>query len=32
VVLAGGEYREFPPTDDGLTQLVGELIDDHTIG
>ena len=32
VVLAGGEYREFPPTDEGMTQLVGELIDDHTIG
>jgi electron transfer flavoprotein beta subunit len=32
VVLAGGEYREFPPTDDGLTRLVGELIEDHTIG
>ena len=32
VVLAGGEYREFPPTDDGLTKLVGELIEDHTIG
>jgi len=32
VVLAGGEYREFPPTDEGLTRLVGELIDDHTIG
>ncbi len=32
VVLAGGEYREFPPTEEGMTQLVGELIDDHTIG
>jgi len=32
VVLAGGEYREFPPTDEGLTRLVGELIEDHTIG
>ena len=32
VVLAGGEYREFPPTDEGLTTLVGELIEDHTIG
>jgi electron transfer flavoprotein beta subunit len=32
VVLAGGEYREFPPTDEGLTKLVGELIEDHTIG
>ncbi len=32
VVLAGGEYREFPPSDEGMAQLVGELIDDHTIG
>jgi len=32
VVLAGGEYREFPPTDEGLSTLVAELIDDHTIG
>ncbi len=32
VVLAGGEYREFAPTDDGIAELVGELIDDHTIG
>ena len=32
VVLAGGEYREFPPTDAGMAQLVGELIEDHTIG
>jgi len=32
VVLAGGEYREFPTTDESLTQLVGELIEDHTIG
>ena len=32
VVLAGGEYHEFPPTDAGLAELVGELIEDHTIG
>jgi electron transfer flavoprotein beta subunit len=32
VVLAGGEYREFPPTDDGAVELIGELIEDHTIG
>jgi len=32
VVLAGGEYHEFPPTDAGIADLVGQLIDDHTIG
>jgi electron transfer flavoprotein beta subunit len=32
VVLTGGEYREYPPTDDGVAKLVGELIEDHTIG
>jgi len=32
VVLAGGEYHEFPPTEAGIAQLVGELIEDHTIG
>ena len=32
VVLAGGEYREHPPTDEGVRELVGELIEDHTIG
>ena len=32
VVLAGGEYREFPPTDTGIAELIGELIEDHTIG
>jgi electron transfer flavoprotein beta subunit len=32
IVLAGGAYREFPPTDDGITRLVRELIEDHTIG
>jgi hypothetical protein len=32
VVLAGGEYKEFPPTDEGAAALVGELIEDHTIG
>ena len=32
IVLAGGAYREFPPTDDGVGRLVRELIEDHTIG
>ncbi len=32
VVLAGGEYHEFDPTDEGLTELVGNLIQEHTIG
>ena len=32
VVLAGGEYHEFPPTDDGIAELVGNLIEEHTIG
>lgn len=32
VVLTGGEYHEIPPTDEGLMQLVGELIQEHTIG
>jgi electron transfer flavoprotein beta subunit len=32
VVLTGGDYREFPPTEAGLGELVAELIEDHTIG
>jgi electron transfer flavoprotein beta subunit len=32
VVLAGGEYKEFPPSEEGIVELVGELIEDHTIG
>jgi electron transfer flavoprotein beta subunit len=32
VVLTGGEYRQFPPTDQGIGELIGELIEDHTIG
>ena len=32
VVLSGGEYHEYPPTDDGAAQLISALIDDHTIG
>lgn len=32
IVLAGGDYKEFPPTEDGIRQMLGELIEDHTIG
>ena len=32
IVLAGGAYREYPPTDGGVARLVRELIEDHTIG
>ena len=32
VVLTGGEYHEFPPTDEGIARLVAELIEEHTIG
>jgi len=32
VVLTGGEHKEVPASDEGIRQLVGELIQDHTIG
>ena len=32
VVLTGGEYHEFPPTDEGIAGLIDELIKEHTIG
>ena len=32
IVLSGGEYREFPATEQGINELVGELIEEHTIG
>ncbi|KPJ61967.1 MAG: electron transfer flavoprotein subunit beta [Deltaproteobacteria bacterium DG_8] len=32
VVLMGGEYKSFPPTDEGVSQLIRELIEDHTFG
>jgi electron transfer flavoprotein beta subunit len=32
IVLAGGAYREFEPTQESIGQLIGELIQDHTIG
>ncbi|MCK4602658.1 MAG: electron transfer flavoprotein subunit beta/FixA family protein [Phycisphaerae bacterium] len=32
VVLTGGEYREHAPTDEGISELIAELIHEHTIG
>lgn len=32
VVLAGGDYKDVPPTDEGVKGLVAELVSDHTIG
>ncbi len=32
VVLAGGDYKEVAPTDEGIGALVAELVADHTIG
>ncbi len=32
VVLTGGTYKEYPATDAGAAELIGSLIDDHTIG
>jgi electron transfer flavoprotein beta subunit len=32
IVLAGGEYKEFEPTEQGVKRLVGELITEHTLG
>ena len=32
VVLAGGEYREYAATDEGINELVASLVNDHTIG
>ncbi len=32
VVLAGGDFKEIPATDEGINGLVKELIDEHTIG
>ena len=31
IVLAGGAYREFEPTQESIGHLIGELIKDHTI-
>ncbi|MFP4054885.1 MAG: electron transfer flavoprotein subunit beta/FixA family protein [Phycisphaerae bacterium] len=32
VVLTGGEYKEFDSSEEGIRELVGGLIEDHTIG
>jgi electron transfer flavoprotein beta subunit len=32
VVLTGGDYKEYPASDEGAARLVSELIEDHTIG
>ncbi len=32
VVLTGGEYHEYPPTEKGIGELIGSLVQDHTIG
>jgi electron transfer flavoprotein beta subunit len=32
VVLTGGAYKEYEATDDGVANLIGELIEEHTIG
>ena len=32
VVLAGGEYQEYQPTDEGIASLVGAMIQEHAIG
>jgi hypothetical protein len=32
VVLTGGEHKAFSPTDEGVSQLMKELMDDHTFG
>jgi electron transfer flavoprotein beta subunit len=32
IVLAGGEYKEFENTEEGVAGLIGELIEEHTIG
>lgn len=32
IVLAGGSYKEFPPTDEGVAALVAELIRDRILG
>ena len=32
VVLSGGDYHEYPATEEGMADLVGSFIQDHTIG
>jgi electron transfer flavoprotein beta subunit len=31
VILTGGQFRGFPPSDDGVRELVHELIEEHTL-
>lgn len=32
VVLMGGKHKSYPPTDEGVGQLIQELIEEHTFG
>ena len=32
VVLTSGEHKSYPPTDEGVSQLIQELVEDHTFG
>ncbi|MGC9454743.1 MAG: electron transfer flavoprotein subunit beta/FixA family protein [Phycisphaerae bacterium] len=32
VVLTGGQYKEYPATEDGIAELIGELVEEHTLG
>ena len=32
VVLVGGQFQQYEPTEQGVGKLVGELIEEHTIG
>ncbi|MFP4141592.1 MAG: electron transfer flavoprotein subunit beta/FixA family protein [Planctomycetota bacterium] len=32
IVLAGGEYKEFENSEEGVARLIGGLIEEHTIG
>ncbi len=32
VVLAGGQFQQYEPTEQGVAELMHELIEDHTIG
>ena len=32
IVLTGGQYHQFDPTDEGVAELIEELIEEHTIG
>jgi len=32
VVLTGGEHKAYPPTDEGVQQLMQELMEEHTFG